>query len=86
MQTKIGVQKRDYNPRERKGVICETVIFTTIIQHELTWFPLSELVNAYYIIAQQQKLCVYPTQKGLLCRKDHFEKATNMIEKSVLYN
>lgn len=86
MQTKLGVQNKDYNPKERVNNVMETVIFTTILQSDFRKLPLSELVEGYLLIARQECLLVIPTNHGLVCRKDHFEIASDMLEKSILYN
>lgn len=87
MQTqRIGIQKKDYNPREIKGTICENVIFTTIIQQDFRTIPLVLLVDAFHIVAVRHELSVIPTKLGLVCRGDHFKKAANIIENSILYN
>jgi len=86
MQTKLGVQRREYHPKEHGGMICETVIFTNILKHELSTSFLSDLVEAYCIIAEQNKLTIYPSIKGLVCRDDHFERATILLENSIMYN
>jgi hypothetical protein len=86
MQTKLGVQRREYHPKEYGGMICETVIFTNILKHELSTTFLGDLVEAYCIVAIQNKLAVYPSKKGLVCRGNHFERATILLENSIMYN
>ena len=87
MQTqKIGIQKKDYNPREKGGTICENVIFTTILQQDFRNIPLHYLIDALHIVAVRHELYVVPTKLGIMCRNDHFKKATNIIENSILYN
>ena len=86
MQTKLGVQKRDYHPKEHGGTICETIIFTNILVHQLNTTFLGNLVEPYCIIAIQNNLAIYPSTKGLVCRGNHFERATLLLENSIMYN
>lgn len=86
MNSKFIAPQKEYNRLESKIQILENVIFTNIIQYELAKQPLSAMVDSYLLVSIQQNIPIRFSIVGMVANNKDFQKATQLIENSVLYN
>lgn len=86
MKSIFKAPNKEYNNREKGIIILENIIFTQIIQYELAKQPLSNMVEHYLLVSIQQDLPIKFSIYGMVATKKDFDKATKIIENSVLYN
>ena len=81
------MEAKEYNPREKSVDTFENVLFTKITLQNLKKTKILDLAPALMIISHVNNLDIYFFDSGMMCAdNNHYKKACDILERSVMYN